>query len=62
MSTEMMWQTTMSPESRRLIQVLPEDVEKTQFVFDMLLGEDIKERKRFIAEYGHKYMDMTDVS
>ncbi|WP_099190790.1 DNA gyrase/topoisomerase IV subunit B [Tepidibacter mesophilus] len=59
---EMMWQTTMNPESRRLIQVLPEDVKKTQDVFDMLLGDDIKERKRFIAEYGHKYMDMTDVS
>lgn len=59
---EMMWQTTMNPESRRLIQVLPEDVKKTQEVFDMLLGDDIKGRKRFIAEYGHKYMDMTDVS
>ncbi|CAH2214370.1 DNA gyrase/topoisomerase IV subunit B [Tepidibacter aestuarii] len=59
---EMMWQTTMNPESRRLIQVLPEDVKKTQEVFDMLLGDDIKERKRFIAEYGHKYIDMTDVS
>lgn len=59
---EMMWQTTMNPESRRLIQVLPEDVEKTQFVFDTLLGDDIKERKRFIAEYGHNYMDVTDVS
>lgn len=59
---EMMWQTTMNPESRRLIQVLPEEVEKTQFVFDTLLGDDIKERKRFIAEYGHNYMDVTDVS
>ncbi|SHJ83593.1 DNA gyrase/topoisomerase IV subunit B [Tepidibacter formicigenes] len=59
---EMMWRTTMNPETRRLIQVLPEDMENTQRVFDMLLGDDIKERKKFISENGHKYIDMTDVS
>ncbi len=59
---DMMWQTTMNPESRRLIKVLPEDVEKTKQFFEMLLGDDLKERKRFIAENGYKYIDMTDVS
>ncbi|SHH00983.1 DNA gyrase/topoisomerase IV subunit B [Tepidibacter thalassicus] len=59
---DMMWHTTMNPETRRLIQILPEDVEKTQRVFDMLLGDDIKERKKFITENGHRYIDMTDVS
>ena len=30
---EMMWLTTMNPETRRLIKVMPEDAEKTAFVF-----------------------------
>ncbi|MBZ4646986.1 MAG: gyrase subunit [Petroclostridium sp.] len=59
---EMMWQTTMNPETRRLIQVLPEDVEKTQEVFELLLGDNLQGRKDFIAENGYKYIDMIDVS
>ena len=35
---EMMWLTTMSPESRRLIKVLPTDVQRTAEVFDLLPG------------------------
>jgi DNA gyrase subunit B len=58
----MMWQTTMNPETRRLIQVLPEDVEKTQEVFELLLGDNLQGRKDFIAENGYKYIDMIDVS
>ena len=59
---EMMWHTTMNPESRRLIKVLPEDVKRTQEVFDILLGDNLQGRKDFIAENGYKYIDMTDVS
>ena len=35
---DMMWLTTMNPETRRLIKVMPEDVERTAQVFDLLLG------------------------
>lgn len=59
---EMMWQTTMNPETRRLIKVLPDDVEETQKYFDVLLGDDLQGRKDYISEHGHKYMDMLDVS
>ncbi len=59
---QMMWQTTMNPETRKLIQVQPEDIEKTQAVFDLLLGDNLQGRKDFIAENGHKYIDMADVS
>ncbi|HBF36684.1 MAG TPA: DNA topoisomerase [Firmicutes bacterium] len=59
---EMMWQTTMNPASRRLIQVLPDDIERTEQVFDLLLGENLQGRKDFIEENGHKYLDMLDVS
>ncbi|MGE4283178.1 MAG: type IIA DNA topoisomerase subunit B [Clostridia bacterium] len=59
---EMMWQTTMCPETRKLVQVLPEEVERTQEVFELLLGDNLQGRKDFIAEHGYKYIDMTDVS
>lgn len=59
---EMMWMTTMSPETRRLIRVLPEDAEETAWVFDLLLGDNLSGRKDYIAENGYKYLDMIDVS
>ena len=59
---EMMWLTTMNPETRRLIKVLPDDAEETARVFDLLLGDNLAGRKEYIAENGHKYMDMIDVS
>ncbi len=59
---EMMWMTTMSPETRRLIRVLPEDAEETARVFDLLLGDNLSGRKDYIAENGYKYLDIIDVS
>jgi DNA gyrase subunit B len=59
---EMMWQTTMNPETRRLIKIVPDDIEKTETMFDILLGDNIQGRKNFIEENGMRYMDMIDVS
>ena len=59
---EMMWETTMNPATRRLIQVIPEDVEKTQEIFELLLGENLKGRKEFIEEFGYKYIDLSEIS
>jgi len=59
---EMMWLTTMNPETRRLIKVLPEDAERTAEIFDLLLGDNLNGRKDFIAENGHKYLDFADLS
>ena len=59
---EMMWQTTMNPETRRLIKVTSEDPEKMAATFDLLLGDNLQGRKEFIAENGKLYIDMTDVS
>jgi DNA gyrase subunit B len=59
---EMMWQTTMNPATRRLIQILPDDIVRTEQVFDLLLGENLQGRKDFIEENGYKYLDMLDVS
>ena len=59
---DMMWLTTMNPETRRLIRVMPEDVERTAQVFDLLLGDNLQGRKNHIAENGYKYLEMADIS
>ena len=59
---EMMWMTTMNPETRRLIKVMPEDAERTAMYFDMLLGDGLSARKDFIAENGQHYLELADLS
>lgn len=59
---EMMSLTTMNPDTRRLIKVSPSDIEATTQIFDMLLGDNLQERKDYIAEYGSDYLDMADIS
>ena len=59
---EMMWETTMNPKTRRLVLVLPEDVEKTKEKFELLLGDNLKGRKEFIEDEGYRYLDLIDIS
>ena len=59
---EMMNLTTMNPATRRLIKVMPEDAIRTAEVFDLLLGDNLAGRKEHIAESGHLYIDLADVS
>lgn len=59
---DMMWKTTMCPETRRLIKVVPEDLESTQEMFLTLLGDNIIDRKKIIVDKGHLYLDMLDIS
>ena len=59
---EMMWLTTMNPETRRLIKVMPEDAARTAQMFDLLLGDNLSGRKDHIAENGYKYLDLADIS
>ncbi|NLL05873.1 MAG: DNA topoisomerase [Clostridiaceae bacterium] len=59
---EMMWLTTMNPETRKLIKVMPDDIEGTERMFDVLLGDNLPGRKLFIEENGYKYLEMIDVS
>ncbi len=54
--------TTMNPQTRRLIEVMPEDAAKTSEMFDLLLGDNLSGRKTFIAENGYQYIDSADVS
>lgn len=59
---EMMWMTTMNPKTRRLIEIKPEDAQRTAEVFEMLLGNNLAERKEHISRNGHLYIDMLDLS
>ena len=59
---EMMWLTTMNPDTRKLIRVMPEDVERTAQMFDLLLGDNLAGRKAHIAEYGSQFLDLADIS
>ena len=58
----MMNLTTMNPETRRLIKILPEDAERTSEMFDLLLGDNLTGRKDYISEYGYLYMEDADIS
>lgn len=58
---EMMWQTTMNPATRRLISVEPADVARTEYMFDVLMGDNLAERKNFIAEHGFEYVKDADI-
>ncbi|MBE6777322.1 MAG: DNA topoisomerase [Ruminococcaceae bacterium] len=59
---DMMNLTTMNPETRRLIKVLPEDAERTSEMFDLLLGDNLQGRKDYISENGYLYMEEADIS
>ena len=59
---DMMNLTTMNPDTRRLIKVLPEDAERTSEMFDLLLGDNLQGRKDYISENGYLYIDEADIS
>ena len=58
---DMMWQTTMNPATRRLIRVTESDAAATEHIFDVLLGDNLTERKRFIAQYAAQYAAQADI-
>ncbi|MCR4362034.1 toprim domain-containing protein [Bacillus subtilis] len=56
---EMMWETTMNPATRKLVQVMPDDAQETLKAFDMFMGDNLEARKDFIAENLYKYIEET---
>ncbi len=61
-SAEMMWLTTMNPQTRRLIRVMPEEAERTAYWFELFEGNDLEGRKNHIAQEGYKYLELADIS
>jgi len=50
MTAEQLWETTMDPERRTLLQVKLEDIAETETIFSTLMGEDVEARRKFIEE------------
>ena len=59
---DMMNLTTMNPTTRRLIKVMPDAIEETARMFDVLLGDDLQGRKDYIVKFGSDYIDNLDLS
>lgn len=51
MNPEQLWETTMNPETRLLKRVVVEDAEDANRMFDVLMGEEVPPRKKFIETY-----------
>ena len=51
MNPEQLWETTMDQENRVLYQVNVEDAEKANEIFNILMGDDVLPRKRFIQAH-----------
>ena len=58
---DMMWETTMNPETRRLVAIKEADAKATEWIFETLLGDDIAERKQFISDHGAEYIKEADL-
>ena len=58
MNAEQLWDTTMNPMTRKLMQVTVDDAEETDRLFRILMGEDVPARKHFILTHASKVKDL----
>jgi len=51
MNADQLWETTMIPEKRKLLQVKSEDIETSDEIFNLLMGEEVEPRRKFIQTH-----------
>ncbi len=58
---DMMERTTMAPSTRRLLQIKLDNEATAADMFNILLGDDIVSRKKYIEDYGAQYLPLADI-
>ena len=55
MNPEQLWETTMDPEKRTLVQIRLEDAYAADEIFNILMGEEVEPRREYIQTHALKY-------
>jgi len=58
MNPQELWETTMNPQTRVLVKVKIEDAKEADKIFDILMGDEVLPRKRFIYTYAKKVKNL----
>ena len=52
-----LYETTLDPKNRRLVQLLPQDIKAATEYFNLLMGKDSNEKRKIISQYGFSTED-----
>ncbi|MHB1955570.1 MAG: DNA topoisomerase IV subunit B, partial [Sulfobacillus sp.] len=61
MNADQLWETTMNPESRTLLQVELEDAAAADWIFNVLMGDKVESRRNFIQDHAHLVRNLDTV-
>ena len=58
MNPEQLWETTMNPETRTMLKVTIQDAEESDRMFEILMGEDVPDRRAFIEKHAKEVTNL----